>query len=467
MKAVITVLNEVDCEITGLSNEHIDILYEHYGIFVEGYKFMPSFQLKRWDGKIHFFSKTGQTYTKILDEILCVLIHYGYEIELKDKRTYVKHISETISNDIFGEDKSELRDYQVNFVNKLIEEGSGFGICGTGGGKTKMCAAMAITYAKHNLNVLIIVPSTDLVIQTADEFQEELSNYEVDIGRYSGEFKDINKQIVVATWQSLQNVPHYMELFQVVIVDEAHGAKANVIKKLMTEHGAHIRYRFGVTGTFPKPLEDQMTLKCVIGQKHIEIPSKWLIDNGFLTPLEVIPVITQDTCDEPAEYSIEKNYLSNDETRISEIARFINEIPGNALILVHSISQGQMLSEMLGNMMFISGVMKTKDRKMLYEKFENETNFKVIATFGCAKQGISVNKIMNVFLVDMGKSFITTIQSVGRGLRLAPGKTLLSIYDITSKLKFSKKHLKDRLKHYKEASYPVLPTVKLKLNKGI
>ena len=47
MKAIINVLNEVDCVISGLSDEHVNTLYEHYGIYVDGYKFMPSFQLKK------------------------------------------------------------------------------------------------------------------------------------------------------------------------------------------------------------------------------------------------------------------------------------------------------------------------------------------------------------------------------------------------------------------------------------
>ena len=102
MKAIINVLNEVDCVITGLTDEHVNTLYEHYGIYVDGYKFMPSFQLKKWDGKVRFFSKTGKTYTKILDEILCVLIEYGYEIELKDNRSYVKPINDSIDKSVFG-----------------------------------------------------------------------------------------------------------------------------------------------------------------------------------------------------------------------------------------------------------------------------------------------------------------------------------------------------------------------------
>ena len=102
----------------------------------------------------------------------------------------------------------------------------------------------------------------------------------MDAGEYYGSNKEIDKQHVVATWQSLQNNPQLMSLFQMFIIDEAHGVKGQVIYDLITESGKNIPFRFGVTGTFPKPLADQMTLKSTIGQIHKEIPAKWLIENS-------------------------------------------------------------------------------------------------------------------------------------------------------------------------------------------
>ena len=155
--------------------------------------------------------------------------------------------------------------------------------------------------------------------------------------------------------------------------------------------------------------------------------------------------------------------LKVDEPRLQEIANFINSTEGNTLILVQHIKQGEILSKLLNNAIFIKGAVKSSDRKSSYAQYENLNDFKLIATFGCAKQGISINRIFNVFIIDLGKSFITTIQSIGRGLRLAEGKTIMRVFDVTSKLKYSKKHLKDRLKYYKEAEYPVLETIKLKI----
>ena len=48
-------------------------LAEHFCFYVPGYKFMPAYRNKMWDGKIRLFSdKTGKIYVGLLDYI-CLL----------------------------------------------------------------------------------------------------------------------------------------------------------------------------------------------------------------------------------------------------------------------------------------------------------------------------------------------------------------------------------------------------------
>jgi superfamily II DNA or RNA helicase len=60
----------------------------------------------------------------------------------------------------------------------------------------------------------------------------------------------------------------------------------------------------------------------------------------------------------------------------------------------------------------------------------------------------------NLVLVEAGKSFVRTIQSIGRGLRMADDKSEVEIYDICSKMKFSNNHLIKRKQFYNNAQYP-------------
>lgn len=468
-QCTIYVDDEVNCRIQGLRPEHLDVLWNKFGLFVEGYFYMPAYQLRRWDGKIRFFEKTGKTWTKLLDEILPYLGSWGYDINLTDNRLPAPVIDFRLDEDFFGELPNgwKLRPYQVEVVNALLAEGSGFAICATGSGKTSMCAAMACVLNAYKLQTLVIVPSTDLVTQTVSEFREKLVNHDVTIGEYSGDIKDIDHPIVVATWQSLQNAPHYMKYFQAVIVDEAHGAKAEVIKELINVHGSHISHRYGCTGTFPKPETDQYSLKLSIGQIIREVPAKWLIEQGYLAEIQILPLQTADEDPDVPDYASERAYLTQHTKRNQAIADVIHQMQGeygNTMVLVNTqaLPQGREITDMIPGAVYLDGGSKKKVRQEEYAKYAEQDDITVVASAGIASTGLSIDRIFVLFLLDTGKSFTKCIQSVGRGLRKKGDKTKIIVVDVYSTLKHSKKHAKDRKKYYDEAGYPVLPVKKLK-----
>lgn len=470
LKCTIHVEDEVNCRIDGLHPEHNDILWEKFGIFVDGYFHMPAFQLRRWDGKIRFFEKNGNTFTKLLDEIIPYLCSWNYDVTLVDKRLPAPVITDQIDANFFGLDDFKLRPYQVDVVNSLLTEGSGFAICATGSGKTSICSALSMVLHLNGLQTLIIVPSTDLVSQTVEEFQHHLQAYPITIGQYSGSSKEIDHPIVVATWQSLQNAPHYMSYFQAVIVDECHGAKANVIKDLINVHGKHISHRYGCTGTFPKPQVDQYSLKLSIGQIIREVPAKWLIEQGYLSEILIEPVETIDEDPELPDYSSERAYLTRHSERTEAIAEYIQGLRnqyGNTLVLVNtqSLQQGRELTEMIPGAVYLDGSSKSQLRQDQYQQYAERDDMIVIASAGIASTGISIDRIFCLVMLDTGKSFVKCIQAVGRGLRKKGDKYKIFVVDIYSNLKYAKKHWKDRKKYYSEAGYPMTTVKKLKYDK--
>ena len=128
---------------------------------------------------------------------------------------------------------------------------------------------------------------------------------------------------------------------------------------------------------------------------------------------------------------------------------------GNTLILVDRIKAGQMLQERLGDeSVFISGSVKSSDRREQYSEVQDSDNKIIIATYGVASIGINIPRIFNLVLVEPGKSFVRVIQSIGRGIRKAQDKDFVRVWDITSSAKFSKRHLTKRKKFYTDAKYP-------------
>ena len=487
MKCTITVEDEVWCYISGLMPAHIEFLWDKLGIFTEGYFFAPAFKMGRWDGKVRFFQKTGKTYVRLLHEVVPYLEAWKYTIDIVDKRSF--HAQPDMSRakilkfdadgiaieaegcDVFGGArdskgrKIELRPYQLQCLMRAVEEGSGSLSVSTGGGKSLITAAISKVYSDVGHRVITVVPSDDLVKQTAAWYRA----VGLDTGVYSGSEKDVHHQCVVATWQSVQNnADMIMSLFTCFIFDELQGAKATVAQKILNESGKHIPFRFGVTGTIPKPKVDQTTIFSSVGPVIHEVKAKWLIDNGFLAKINIQPIEIDETyIDEDfPDYSSEIAFLSKSTPRLEKIADLIIShcaTYGNTMVLVNSNPFGKKLASLIKGAVFLYCESPSDLRKEHYDMFEEHDDLIVIASAGIAAAGISIDRIFALILIDPKKSFVKAIQSIGRGLRLGRDKDKVMVLDVHSKLRWAKKHWKSRLVYYKEAEYPVLPVQKLRV----
>jgi superfamily II DNA or RNA helicase len=466
--ARITVNDEVYCHISGLNPPDQEFLENKFALMVEGAFFMPAYKIGRWNGKVNFFDKNGKVYHRLLDDITPYLESWNYDIDLVDNRKPIELIDTRIDKDWFINKpgmqlKVELRPYQVDAINACLENTSGFILAATGSGKTWMVAGLADVMAINDKRTIVIVPSDDLVKQTVATFKLGL----LDVGIYSGSTKDIYHEVVVATWQSLQNNPAVVRDFHCVIVDEAHGAKAKVVGELINVYAKDIGYRFGFTGTMPTPEIDKVTLKGSIGEVLYSISAAQLMEMGYLAQLEIEPVEIEDDVDEEfPDYGSEKTFLAKSSERLDFLANLIivkAEQYGNTLVLVNSIKQGKALQKLIKDSVFLHGADDTDVRAEWYSMFETRDDLIVIATFGIASTGISIDRIFCEIMVDAGKSFIRCIQSIGRGLRKGRDKERVHLVDVHSKLKWSKKHYRERAKYFKQSEYPINKLVKYKL----
>lgn len=127
---------------------------------------------------------------------------------------------------------------------------------------------------------------------------------------------------------------------------------------------------------------------------------------------------------------------------------------GNVLCLVDGVKFGRRLAKEIDGAIFLHGPDKMKIRKEAYELFKHNNDVVLIVTAQIASTGLNIKRIFNLMFIDLGKSFIRIIQTIGRGLRKAPDKDFVNVTDICSDLKYSRKHCAERIKFYKDASYP-------------
>lgn len=483
----VKIISEVKVKIIGLHGDHLQQLYDRYGILTANYFHTPKYKLGQWDGKIRFFNKSGETYLYLVEEILPYLVQVGYTVEIVDVRETAAFEPDTINEQIFAHvlhpDTQKpiiLRDYQINAVNSLITHGYGVCVAGTGAGKTFMCAALVTAYNDLVGKSVTIVPDQTLIRQTKRDYK----NCGLDTGEYSGNEKSLQHKHIVSTWQALQHNPEIIHMFDMVIVDECHGLRGNVLQKMITDQAGKIPYRFGFTGTIPKDAIERMAVHLSVGPERFRIEAHELIEKKVLSTVQIDILqleenlrdeynkwCTEECIGKPPTYTVfkdeyfsdfsaEKSYIQRKQARAEWIANFIetkrNQTKGNVLCLVDNIPFGRKLANMIPDAIFVNGqdVKDAKKRQAVYDLFAVNDNLVVIATVHIAGTGLSINRIFNLITVDVGKSFIRVIQAIGRGLRMSEDKNHVSFTDICSDLKYGKKHLTERIKYYKEAKYP-------------
>lgn len=355
---------------------------------------------------------------------------------------------------------------------------------------TFMCAALVTAHDKLNIKSITIVPDQTLIRQTKRDY----INCGLDTGEYSGTEKTLNHKHIVSTWQALKNNPQIMNTFDMVIVDECHGLRGNVLQKIICEHASRMSYRFGFTGTLPKDASEKMLVHIAVGPERYTIPAHELQDRGVLSTIQIDilqleedltkeyeqwcaeenmggkpPTYTEFKDSYFGDFSAEKSYVQRKQSRIEWIADAIqikaDQKKGNVLCLVDSIPTGRQIVNLIPGSIFVNGqdVKDAKKRQKIYDMFATHDNLVVVATVHIAGTGLSINRIFNLMFIDIGKSFIRVIQAIGRGLRMDDDKNHVSCTDICSDLKYGKKHLAERIKYYKEARYPHKKT-KIKYN---
>ena len=474
--------DEVNVKLEGLELGDRKTLMKMFEFEIPGARYLPAVRLGRWNGKSSFFAMGGSTYINLLPEILPLLDQAGYDIELEDTRQYqttfnFAQVSEETfkhkvwpSNHPMAGQPVVLRDYQIEIINRFLENPQCIQEVATGAGKTLTTAALSLSIEQYGRSI-VIVPNKSLVTQTEADY----INLGLDVGVYFGDRKEHGKQHTICTWQSLNNmmkatkageaeisIMDFIEDVVCVMVDEVHMAKADALKALLTGPMAHIPIRWGLTGTIPKAKHEAMSLTVSLGNVIGKLSASELQDRGVLAQCHVNIVQLKDDV-EFTNYQSELKFLTSDERRMQKIAELANTVKdsGNTLILVDRIEAGQLIHlklEELGvpeeNVVFVSGGTKGTTRTEHYEDIATATNKIIIATYGVAAVGINIPRIFNVMLLEPGKSFVRVIQSIGRGIRKAEDKDEVVIWDITSNCKFAKRHLTQRKAFYKEASYP-------------
>jgi superfamily II DNA or RNA helicase len=484
---VITKTNEVYAKINCERHIHQEIS-QYFEFFVPGYTFVPAYRNKIWDGKIRLFNlQTKQIYLGLLPyvEEFCNSREYTFEydnnLDVEDEFS-IYHAKKFIDSlNLHSRGKPiEVRDYQIEAFCDAMQKRRRLLLSPTASGKSLIIYLLFRQLLDYqNLKGLIIVPTTSLVEQLYADFKDYSSDNGFDVETsvhrvYQGKSKESSKSLIISTWQSLYTLPkEYFEQFDYVIGDEAHLFKAQSLTTILTS-AINTKYRVGLTGTLDGTKTHKLVLEGLFGTVKQVITTRELIDNQQVSDFEIKCLVLKHPDDKCLElkdktYQDEIQYLITNEQRNKFIKNLAVSLGTNTLVLYQMVDKhGKILYDMIRQtknigdrkVFFVHGGTDTDDREQIRKIMEIENDAIVVASFGTFSTGINIRNLHNIIFASPSKSRVRNLQSIGRGLRQAEGKTRATLYDIADDLRYKKhmnftlKHFVERVKIYTEEKFP-------------
>lgn len=342
-------------------------MMESLSVFVEGYKFMPSYRAGVFDGQKHFFDMTPEMNLKIPKGLVEVIIKkFGSHMteEYKPIRETPSFTMDELQEIVDSLNLPfEPYDYQLKAVYVAMNHPRKVLLSATGSGKSLILYILMNALRSKGLKGLLIVPNIGLAEQMRGDFIDYSKNFdnpEESIDSYvhlvyGGKEKHFDKDITISTWQSaiLMNPDDFLRL-DYVCVDEAHLATGESLQHLLNI-SKNCLWKIGLTGTLPNNHEHRFTLAATLGKSELIINPQGLIERGLATPVQIVMWYLNYTEEEKKDvkrmnYQKEMKFIEEHHKRnnfIAKLAIHATNKYGNTLVLYNTISHGEFLLKLI------------------------------------------------------------------------------------------------------------------------
>ena len=453
-------------------------LGEYFTFEVPGFKFMPQYRNRVWDGKIRLYSyATGQIYVGL----------YPYIVDWC-KRNKIEVVDGTKIEDTKVDDSKvdkfikalnipfKVRDYQKEAFVYATRKNRCLLLSPTASGKSLITYLLVrfniLRLKEKKKKILIIVPTTSLVEQLYKDFKDYGWSPERNVHRiYQGHSKETNKPVVISTWQSIYNLPKkYFKDIGMIIGDEAHLFKAVSLTKILTKL-EKCPYKVGMTGTLDGSKTHKLVLEGLFGAVNKVVSTTELQEKKQLADLKIYCLILKHgpiECKHASgmNYQEEMDYIVRSDKRNKYIRNLASGLQGNTLCLFQFVEKhGKDLHQSIKEkatdkqVFYVHGGVDTDEREKIREITEKSDNAIIVASFGTFSTGINIRNLHNVIFASPTKSRIRNLQSIGRGLRLKDNNSHATLYDISDDLTYNEKenytlsHFRERINIYSEEDF--------------
>ncbi|WP_018497984.1 DUF3427 domain-containing protein [Leptotrichia wadei] len=381
------------------------------------------------------------------------------------RKTKIEQENKFVPNSMQKRVLQKLKETRINGNKK------GLVISATGTGKTYL-AAMDIkqffeikSNAKNklfeindkksktsNIKFLFIAHREELLENAINVFSKILKIDKNEFGRIYGGLKEIDKNIIFASIQSLRNCYNEFKpsFFDYVIVDEFHHSMSDSYLKTLSYFNS--KFLLGLTAT-PKRMDGKDILSLCDYNVVDEIGIKEALEEDLIVPFHYFGVndymINYDNIPYKNGKYNEKILLENLllNTRTDYIVEKINKFgfDGDELSAVafcQNIEHAFFMKEEFSKKGYKSAVItantSSNERSEILEKFKNK-KIEILCVVDILNEGIDIPTINLLLFLRPTMSSTIFIQQIGRGLRKAKNKDFVTIID------FIGNHKKDYL----------------------
>ena len=430
---------------------------------VEGVEFIPSVQNGFWDGIVHLYStKTFTFSTGLLSKVCDILAKNNIQYTINDTR--IKPIC-----GLPLPTNTNLRQDQEDVVKICMDKARGIIALPTGWGKSYSQIELV---CRLNLPTVIVVHKLDIMQQFIDWFKDRAN---IEVGQIGNGI--VNPQhITVAMIQTLANyfnikskeikkekvdmtkynaVINMCNNAQVLITDEMHCMTDGNVWNKVFSHFRNTYYRLGFSATPYKSLSGELQSEAIYGPIIAKESYMECVKKGYLTQPEVIiykykqqglpwGVKYQQAYKERIVENEDRNLL------ICQIALKYWKAGKKVFIAVTHINHGKLLKQMFetvigkDNVIFAEGSTSLQKRQDGIKDFEN--GGKILIATSIYNEGINIKSMDVLINARCSLSQSMFLQTIGRCLRLSPGKDKAIIVDIQdTNVKYFAYHGRSRL----------------------
>lgn len=417
------------------------------------------------ESRFRYYSKVMKSGLLVMNGHLCVLGKFGVSPYPIEPEFTEDEIASFIS-DITPKLPFTPHDFQIAAFRDSVLVKNQINKMATGSGKSLTISLFAEFMRQKRKRGLLLVPNVNLLTQfksdIADYGLSELYAKTQTIG--GGETnREFWGDLVISTWQSLQDTKKTLDTFDYLIVDEAHRFASDETSEIVGA-SKNAKYKLAFTGTLPS---DKAKMMCLLGLFHAPrtyITARELIDRGLATPININAFILRhseetrklfiQTKDYQKKLKIIKECTKRQEFVVA-LASKVRKL-GNTLVLFQHTEHGKEIfldlmrtihpevivqnKDITGRksfefqekhgVFFLNGEDDAKTREATRKILEEHENAVLVANYALLSTGVNIKKLHNMVLASPLKSYESITQSIGRGMRLHPSKKVFNVFDI-------------------------------------